>query len=236
MFCCSWRISKQDQDTKCIHQCGNVTIPYPFGIGPDHCFLDPYFAVSCNASIPFLNKLNLEILEVRKSSNSVIVKIPSVTACGDTEIRWNSPNLYGARNLFYGDSNVFVSVGCHGYALLYDSFGKMYGCTSVCSPHQNDSNSTSSAEMIDQCYGYTNCCRIHLSVYGNYRITVSVQNGAGHCRSAFYTSPEFLATVTSTIPPISAFPVMLEWRPKYPGIVISFSFLSIVYLSQLILK
>ena len=47
--------------------CGNVTIPYPYGIEPG-CFIDDWFAIACDYTLgspkPFLRSFDLEVLDV----------------------------------------------------------------------------------------------------------------------------------------------------------------------------
>uniref|UniRef100_A0A803LHT2 Wall-associated receptor kinase galacturonan-binding domain-containing protein n=1 Tax=Chenopodium quinoa TaxID=63459 RepID=A0A803LHT2_CHEQI len=201
----------------CIHHCGNIKIPYPFGIGPNHCFSDPNYAVSCNSSssnqsIPYLKKLDLEIVEVRNSSRAVIVKLPSVTACNGTEIYWSSPDIIRSTGFSFADSNVFASVGCHGYAIFY-SEATMEGCTSICATDRPKLIPTSPTDMItEQCYGFNNCCQaVNPLYYDRYSISVSAKDGSAHCRSAFLISREYFPTVASIATPMSAFPVTLHW-------------------------
>ena len=56
----SWLVSSGAQIGKpnCPTLCGNITIPYPFGIGRG-CFLDEWFEIECrNDTIPSLNRTN----------------------------------------------------------------------------------------------------------------------------------------------------------------------------------
>ena len=54
----------------CKTHCGNVTnIPYPFGMGSSHCYMDDWFEIVCNGSGAFLKRINMEVLEILISSD-----------------------------------------------------------------------------------------------------------------------------------------------------------------------
>ncbi|KAK8661946.1 hypothetical protein V6N13_091534 [Hibiscus sabdariffa] len=75
----------------CKESCGNVTVPYPFGIGPG-CYLNPWFEVSCNETSTttptvLLKRINMEVLNFSLRSSDYDsdleyhrVKAPSVSA------------------------------------------------------------------------------------------------------------------------------------------------------------
>ena len=51
----------------CRADCGKVSIPYPFGIGPG-CYMDDWFEIVCNGTGAFLKKINVKVLGDRKST------------------------------------------------------------------------------------------------------------------------------------------------------------------------
>ncbi|KAM7478058.1 hypothetical protein LguiA_026271 [Lonicera macranthoides] len=61
----------------CLDRCGNIPIPYPFGVG-SNCAFNSSFLINCNKTSfpnkPFLSIFNLEVLEFGR--NGVQVRIP----------------------------------------------------------------------------------------------------------------------------------------------------------------
>ena len=51
----------------CESRCGNLEIPYPFGIGPD-CYMDKSFEIVCNGSGAFLTSIDTEVQQVNIGS------------------------------------------------------------------------------------------------------------------------------------------------------------------------
>ncbi|XP_021771626.1 wall-associated receptor kinase-like 5 isoform X2 [Chenopodium quinoa] len=225
---CLWRPSElRKHKDDCIHRCGNINIPYPFGIGLDtarNCFRDPNFAVSCNSSSssqpkPFLKKLNLEILEVilypYEVGDVVTVKIPSFTTCSSRNDRTvTSHNLANSPFKYSVTENVFVSVGCDGYALLLNETGGIVaGCATVCTLQP-----PAAVLRENRCIGY-GCCQAqfmnHYTEIKKYSISVSTNNISGNCRSAFLISKEYLEANASLSSAIASVPVVLEWGSGY---------------------
>ncbi|RID75334.1 hypothetical protein BRARA_B02383 [Brassica rapa] len=54
----------------CNSFCGGISIPFPFGIGPKHCYFNDWYKVVCNTttttslSTPFLSKINRELMSI----------------------------------------------------------------------------------------------------------------------------------------------------------------------------
>ncbi|KAB1223172.1 Wall-associated receptor kinase-like 2 [Morella rubra] len=78
----------------CQDRCGNVSIPYPFGMGAPHCYLDEWFAIDCDVTEPtgsrksFLRNYGIEVLKIQLDSSTGLVKVimgGSMSVCDETE-------------------------------------------------------------------------------------------------------------------------------------------------------
>ncbi|EXB36717.1 Wall-associated receptor kinase-like 9 [Morus notabilis] len=152
----------------CEQRCGNVHIPFPFGIGPN-CSLDKWFEISCNNSTiphrPFLKHTQWEVLHISDfyTVNSEIytfrhqfqVKNPiSFFNCRGKKAA-KALNLTGMP-FYLSSSSTFVAVSCGVLAKVNSSSGNtnsQTGCTSICSPNDSSTNSTNKTycDGIDCC-------------------------------------------------------------------------------------
>ncbi|KAJ0644375.1 putative protein kinase RLK-Pelle-WAK family [Helianthus annuus] len=140
----------------CQSQCGNVTIPYPFGIGPG-CFLSEWFETTCNTSVnpPRTQIGNLTILEFTDytfrmpnnvasqcydSSGNIIEDNPAYTRLG-----WTSPFSFSQRNQF-------TLLGCDSFSLIFEPklLNLTSGCIALCS---------TSEEVVNGSCSGVGCCQ-----------------------------------------------------------------------------
>ncbi|KAK9062286.1 hypothetical protein SSX86_019472 [Deinandra increscens subsp. villosa] len=165
----------------CNDTCGNVTIPYPFGIGAS-CSVNPWYVVDCNSSTPYLSALNhLEVLGVNLEDQIVTVNTPKISDCQISGSRFTSMDLGMSPFLFSKSHNLFVVEGC-GNAVMMDHGGVITGCSANCV------NDTTSVDDKNNCLGIA-CCQAtiprYLKSYAMNLTRLEKQGGGEGCGSAF---------------------------------------------------
>ncbi|KAL0336747.1 UNVERIFIED_CONTAM: Wall-associated receptor kinase [Sesamum calycinum] len=143
----------------CQSKCGNLTVPYPFGIGlGTGCSLGSWFDVNCNTSFnppkPFIGTGNLEILDI--SANTLKIKNWLASRCYNqfgnvTQDKKVSIDL-ATTPFTFSDINKLSVLGCDEFALISGSEGRNFtsGCVSVCSSNQ---------DLIDGACSGIGCCQ-----------------------------------------------------------------------------
>ncbi|KAL8193853.1 hypothetical protein R6Q57_026095 [Mikania cordata] len=168
--------------TGCNDTCGNVTIPYPFGIGAD-CSINPWYTVDCNSTTPYLTALDhLELLRVDLDNQTVIVSThtPTISNCQNpvqNSSQITSINLHSTPFLFCSYHNRFVFDGC-GNAVMMDNGSVLTGCSTSC-------RNETVTERNNDCYGF-GCCQTTIPHYiRSYGINIMGSGGDGACGYAF---------------------------------------------------
>ncbi|KAL3830188.1 hypothetical protein ACJIZ3_018990 [Penstemon smallii] len=196
----------------CQSKCGNLTVPYPFGIGiGTSCSISPRFDVNCNTSFnppkPFISRGNLEILEI--NDNTLLIKNFVGTGCYDTSGNITQRKKAGiklATPYSFSDTNRYTVVGCDELAWIDGSEGRNFtsGCYALCS---------STKDLIEgECSGIGFIATI-TSLYGHVRVS-----SFSLCGYAFLGDPErFRFSAGDLSDPgfqnrtIDNVPVVLDW-------------------------
>ncbi|KAL3523056.1 hypothetical protein ACH5RR_015890 [Cinchona calisaya] len=193
----------------CNDTCGNVRIPYPFGISPG-CALNDSFIIICNSSKPYLSKLNLEVLNVSLQNRTLTIYIPITHFCSSgTETSaitgWNinTTDLAGTPFFYSKTYNKMMLFGCGNAVLNQSEFKILSSCASTCE--------FSTPQVITKCYG-VNCCETTLPFYlteYHLKLTISRFNSSTNCASVFLADQNWLPEKFSQS--LQSVPVVLAW-------------------------
>ncbi|XP_038971943.1 putative wall-associated receptor kinase-like 16 isoform X2 [Phoenix dactylifera] len=133
----------------CQAKCGNVSIPYPFGIG-EGCFLHG-FEITCNTSFnppkAFLGSGNIDVEEIQLLKGRVVVnKLIARDCYAKNGSRRNSTStsiVLSKPYMFSSTRNKFVAIGCDTIGRLEDMESKFEtGCLSLCNSTSYITNGT----------------------------------------------------------------------------------------------
>ncbi|XP_073526122.1 uncharacterized protein [Phyllobates terribilis] len=124
----------------CHRQCGNLKVPYPFGISAE-CSQGYWYEIVCNTTYdppkPFLGRGNLEIVEISETQMKIKngVAKQCFSSLGNlTDQLTVSIDLFSSPYTF-SDTLKLVVVGCDDLAIITGTKGRNFasGCISLCS-------------------------------------------------------------------------------------------------------
>lgn len=142
----SWNESFNLSSTRCNETCGEISIPYPFGI-QSLCSESDWFNVDCKSSKPYLSAINnVEVLAFGKETVTVNV---SMNSDCENPVQNNNLDLSKSPFSFSKSDNIFVVEGC-GSATIIENGSIVSGCSTACG------NATVSDR--NNCFG-NGCCQ-----------------------------------------------------------------------------
>ncbi|KAH1096129.1 hypothetical protein J1N35_013050 [Gossypium stocksii] len=113
--------------TSCNERCGNVDVPFPFGIKAG-CYKSKWYRVTCNKTAdgekPFISSINMQLLNVSFYEGTVLVNntvIYSNCPGKDRENNEGSVNLTGTPFSFSHIFDSFMYIGCGDLATFLHS-------------------------------------------------------------------------------------------------------------------
>ncbi|KAK8701916.1 hypothetical protein V6N13_020294 [Hibiscus sabdariffa] len=182
----------------CKGSCGNVSVPYPFGIGPN-CSFDSWFEVSCNeTSTPptvLLKRIKMEVLNFSYGGDPsdpmdyLRVKSPVISKnCGGRETNNQGVDLRGSPFFYPQEGNIFIAAGCNNRALLAGIDPKIIGCVSACIGDKLFGTS----DRTKACNGRT-CCQTEVpSSLKTFNATIDGGSHSQGCKLAFLAHERWL--------------------------------------------
>ncbi|XP_062102807.1 wall-associated receptor kinase-like 1 [Humulus lupulus] len=208
----------------CKKNCGDLTIPYPFGMGSPKCFLNKWFEISCTNSKALLKNNNqLQLLKFSLSdgdsgeNNGAVGQWAQLRSpitffdCANKTTKFPA-NLTGTP-FFYTSSNEFLAVTCGARAKLETTTGnRFYGCAS------SESNSSTTLSGVD----FVNCDSIKCCTTTSFTSSIGVSveismdnstlttSGGSQCKYAFLMD---LNSLNETFSDDREYvPVQISWR------------------------
>ncbi|CAL5419108.1 unnamed protein product [Camellia sinensis] len=128
----------------CPKKCGDITIPYPFGIGNPRCSMNKSFLLKCNhskssnsSSKLLLGDLQVLNISVEEGTVTVSTYVPyySYNMSRIGLDYWSyQVNLTGTPFTFSATENRVIAIGCDTLGCIADIDGTQFvsGCASIC--------------------------------------------------------------------------------------------------------
>lgn len=185
----------------CPEKCGNVSIPYPYGIGRG-CYLDPVYEIICNSSLqpwkPYLRLFNFEVEEITLKSflynefQRITVKTPADRTCGIQNTNISSIDFGETPYWFPVTENVLIVEGCGSSVILMNRSDQILGgCSSLCDDQHHGDN-----KVVTSCVGI-GCCQISLGKsdrLDQYSLNVfNFPTGSSNCTSTMLVSESYMS-------------------------------------------
>ncbi|XP_059632613.1 wall-associated receptor kinase-like 3 [Cornus florida] len=197
----------------CPDKCGNITIPYPFGIGAN-CFVASNesrysFEIICNKSFtppkPFITSTNLEVLEISLTEGTVRVNNPVITFNCDNRVNHQVVDLNPTPFFFSDTYTRFTAMGCDNLALI-DYGGMAIGGVSNCNVTAREK----------RCFGI-NCCQTtippSLDFFNASFRSIDSNNDNKGCKYAFMVDQDWFTNLTDpyAVREMKVVPAVLRW-------------------------
>ncbi|KAI3907262.1 hypothetical protein MKW92_021951, partial [Papaver armeniacum] len=210
----------------CEDRCGNVMIPYPFGMGTSNCYRDVRFKISCNYSsngpVALLNGDRYEALQI--TLEYVRINILAPLHCGyGSNITNTSYNVSDIPFPVSNTSNKLTVLGCNIYGSVTVSLkadqvdpsaagleDRFKGCPSRCDKH--------TAVPPSHCSGY-GCCKTRIPngltsyTVQTSSLAVDIHDSTSYpCVRAFVIDHKFSKVERLLMSKSDSFvPVVLDW-------------------------
>lgn len=131
----------------CKNTCGDVKIPYPFGISnsliPNHgpCFLDPFYNLTCENDTKLLwSNIQVSNISVIEGQLELLFFVSSNCGNGNGSYNQSFLDIFDGRFSLSTRENKFLTVGCNSIGFLRSTYEKekfYTGCLTICDGTRN---------------------------------------------------------------------------------------------------
>ncbi|XP_024035096.1 wall-associated receptor kinase 2 [Citrus clementina] len=183
MLLLSWPAAASSSNARpgCEEKCGDVSVPYPFGIDDPMCAMDKYFFLNCNRSVSspqLLFGINIEVFNISIEDGNMIGSIWTAQRCYNDLGGYNYTDVridLGEGPFRFSDTrNKLTAFGCDTYAYMGDLVGSFWsGCISIC-------NNESAKITENSCSGI-GCCHTPLPK-STKSLNVTLRSAYNHSR------------------------------------------------------
>ena len=214
----------------CLDRCGDVSIPYPFGTNEEHCYLSPYFLVTCNHSSnppklllgkPSPEGNNIQVLNISVLEGELLILNYISYQCRQSDSGEVRPLNSSGSQLWSGQFNIsstknkFTTVGCDTYAWVKGQRGEQIsrtGCMSLCNSFTEDQNGSCSGNGCCQTSIPDGLSAINLTMGSFYNYSnLSEVNPCGYAFVVEESHFDFSSNSVRDLKTKTKLPMVFDW-------------------------